>query len=321
MATYTPNYGLHQWVPEDQFRREDFNQDFLNMDTALGQVSRKMEANWNNLYNLLLQHDHEGKYTGWVQGMAFDSFTNDSKIESLSENMVLSKAGKFLFLNARTSASEDVNFGTTYKTTLEPGESLSETWTCNRMGWATALRLYMTGKGTLVITNGSNTFTRTEVKGSIGSTAEEVAFPWGLTLDPGETYTFRYTATTQSVIYRTGSTQFGYRVMLTYVPGEGNGVLVSTPHSLEQNRNRLMVWLRHSPCIEVTVLVQQGDTWLSVPFVESAMTYTLNGESCVQRQFVLEPLPSTFNKVSLRIEIQPIPMLPVQLYDYGVAIL
>ena len=37
MATYTPNYGLHQWVPEDQFLRTDFNEDFKKIDTALGQ--------------------------------------------------------------------------------------------------------------------------------------------------------------------------------------------------------------------------------------------------------------------------------------------
>ena len=35
MATYTANYQLHQWVPEDQFRRTDFNQDFQKIDTAL----------------------------------------------------------------------------------------------------------------------------------------------------------------------------------------------------------------------------------------------------------------------------------------------
>ena len=37
MATYTPNYGLHQWVPEDQFLRTDFNEDFKKIDTALGE--------------------------------------------------------------------------------------------------------------------------------------------------------------------------------------------------------------------------------------------------------------------------------------------
>ena len=35
MATYTENYQLHQWVPEDNFLRTDFNQDFQRIDEAL----------------------------------------------------------------------------------------------------------------------------------------------------------------------------------------------------------------------------------------------------------------------------------------------
>ena len=40
MATYTPNYGLHQWAPEDNFLRTDFNTDFLKIDTALKNMSK-----------------------------------------------------------------------------------------------------------------------------------------------------------------------------------------------------------------------------------------------------------------------------------------
>ena len=36
MATYTSNYGLHQWAPEDNFLRTDFNADFLKIDAAMG---------------------------------------------------------------------------------------------------------------------------------------------------------------------------------------------------------------------------------------------------------------------------------------------
>ena len=35
MATYTANYGLHQWVPEDNFLRSDFNEDFQKIDAGL----------------------------------------------------------------------------------------------------------------------------------------------------------------------------------------------------------------------------------------------------------------------------------------------
>lgn len=35
MAAYTTNYGLHQWVPEDDFLRTDFNTDFQKIDAAI----------------------------------------------------------------------------------------------------------------------------------------------------------------------------------------------------------------------------------------------------------------------------------------------
>ena len=35
MATFTPNYGLHQWEPEDSFLRTDFNEDFQRIDEIL----------------------------------------------------------------------------------------------------------------------------------------------------------------------------------------------------------------------------------------------------------------------------------------------
>lgn len=36
MASYTEHYQLHQWVPEDDFLRTDFNEDFAKIDAALG---------------------------------------------------------------------------------------------------------------------------------------------------------------------------------------------------------------------------------------------------------------------------------------------
>ena len=204
-SSYTENYGLCQWEAGDAFTRTEFNADNAKLDAALGRTERGMEANRTNLYNLLLQRDYEGKYTGWKQALIFDGFQDDSKIESLTDNMVRSQAGHFLFLNGKTSETEDVRFGTGASVTLSAGESATETWVCDRMGWATALRLYMQGHGTLVITNGLGTFTKTVTKGCVGSGTEEVAFPWGLTLDPGETYTFTFTASEQTTLYPTGT--------------------------------------------------------------------------------------------------------------------
>ncbi|MBM6870331.1 hypothetical protein H7U37_06510 [Pseudoflavonifractor phocaeensis] len=38
MATYTPTISLHQWAPEDPFLRQDFNEDFQKIDTAIQNV-------------------------------------------------------------------------------------------------------------------------------------------------------------------------------------------------------------------------------------------------------------------------------------------
>ena len=37
MATFTSIYGLHQWAPEDNFLRTDFNEDLKKIDEALGE--------------------------------------------------------------------------------------------------------------------------------------------------------------------------------------------------------------------------------------------------------------------------------------------
>lgn len=39
MASYTEHYGLHQWEPDDNFLRTDFNKDFKAIDGALGEKS------------------------------------------------------------------------------------------------------------------------------------------------------------------------------------------------------------------------------------------------------------------------------------------
>ena len=36
MATFTTNCKLHQWEPEDDFLRTDFNEDFAKIDAAFG---------------------------------------------------------------------------------------------------------------------------------------------------------------------------------------------------------------------------------------------------------------------------------------------
>ena len=44
MASYTSNYQLHQWVPEDDFLRSDFNEDFQKIDAAIRAAKAQAEG-------------------------------------------------------------------------------------------------------------------------------------------------------------------------------------------------------------------------------------------------------------------------------------
>lgn len=73
MATYTQHYGLHQWVPEDDFLRTDFNTDFQKIDTALNTVEETLRGELNGdvtrLENALdtLEKEVNSTHSGDVQ--------------------------------------------------------------------------------------------------------------------------------------------------------------------------------------------------------------------------------------------------------------
>lgn len=51
MATFTKNYQLHQWDPQDPFLRTDFNQDLQKIDSALADIQNKMDETAETLEN------------------------------------------------------------------------------------------------------------------------------------------------------------------------------------------------------------------------------------------------------------------------------
>jgi len=69
MATYTPNIGLHQWVPEDNFLRSDFNEDFSKIDAAIQKV--KTDAASSNTAVQTLAESKCRIVTGTYTGNAY----------------------------------------------------------------------------------------------------------------------------------------------------------------------------------------------------------------------------------------------------------
>ena len=106
-SSYTANYGLCQWAPENAFLREEFNQDNEKIDAALKAAEDKAEAETRqaqaaadralagledqsyNIYNLILQNDYEGKYTGYKKAMLYDGFMNESRVASKSTAILI----------------------------------------------------------------------------------------------------------------------------------------------------------------------------------------------------------------------------------------
>ena len=116
MATFTPNYGLHQWESSDAFLRTEFNQDFSILDTALGQVARTGVDSAYNLYNLMLQSQYEGKYTGYKRALLFDGFPDESAIAEKDAALVVRDHGLRLFRTgeAAWTAAKGSSYGAPY---------------------------------------------------------------------------------------------------------------------------------------------------------------------------------------------------------------
>lgn len=105
----TSRYKLNQWDPEDRILREDFNADNAKLETALGGLNTSVRKHTNqllgvpilgrHLYNLFLQQKKAGQDVSWMQNLLYDDFTDQSKIESLSELVSWSPTEKCLLLN------------------------------------------------------------------------------------------------------------------------------------------------------------------------------------------------------------------------------
>ena len=96
MAIYTPNYGLHQWVPEDQFRREEFNEDFKKIDTKLGQTEQRLLGFYQNFSSLIYplfdsaMRDYTATHAySSIKTLVLDSLDTEEKIASLGGRITI----------------------------------------------------------------------------------------------------------------------------------------------------------------------------------------------------------------------------------------
>ena len=183
MANYTANYQLHQWAPEDNFLRTDFNTDFAKIDAALksnadasaAQASAAQSAanralagleplNYN-VYSLLLQNYYDSKTTASKRALRFDGFLDKTGISSLA-SVDYDGPNRSLLLDAAGQQTATQNLGAIGGQTLSEGNQKSQTWTATGNGTLTTFETYLEGTGTLVVSHGSTELARTTIAGN-----------------------------------------------------------------------------------------------------------------------------------------------------------
>jgi len=61
-SSYTPNYSLNQWEPDDRVLRTDFNADNAKIDAALGALSRDLPGKLGRMEIIETRNSNGGTY-------------------------------------------------------------------------------------------------------------------------------------------------------------------------------------------------------------------------------------------------------------------
>ena len=122
MASYTQNYQLHQWEPEDNFLRTDFNQDFSRIDTALNGLAGKVVQTVSGSYVGTGEHGKEHP-----NQLEFP-FEPDVVVIVVDSTDML-KAGTMLL----RSQSKSAGIGSNYSS--GSGLNLTLTWSGQALSW------------------------------------------------------------------------------------------------------------------------------------------------------------------------------------------
>ena len=321
MANYTPNYRLHQWEPEDKFLRTDFNEDFSTIDAALGKTERSARASAYNVYNLMLQSDYEGKYTGYKKALLFDGFTDGAGIAKLDGGLVHLPSQRAVMLDTAGQGTVEVNHNRTNTTFIDNQHTRSIDWTAQGRGTLTGVSLdVITATGEpqclLQIDLNGTRFTEETTVLPDSAAGHWYTLPLAKTVplqkgDRVKITAFRSSEFGGIKIYTANSSQLGCRLEITSL-GAPSGTLTAVTRETGGTAQEALAWVRHSG----------GSVALSLngaPMTAGAArsTQDLEGRACTEQSFRLEGPVGPLVTPVLRMESGA----AAWLYDYGVVLL
>ena len=328
---YTANYGLCQWQPEDKFLREEFNQDNEKIDAAVAAASSQaskalsgLEGQSYNIYNLILQNDYAGKYTGWKKALLFDGFRNASGVAekssavTMSEGANLSKTGQSTITwgygsekNTPLTSKEEVMMGggtiTGFRCKIYSIQYLT---TSGRMDYSISVngQIKVSGETDLLSLEGQSSLEFTQnLPGSIPiAYGDRVT----LTLDYGGNDWLPYTDSS--------GTYLGGSLLLTALSG-------STGHLLSVRRElpacaAALAWVRHSAGTVKVALRDSGSQLHSLTADGTRTTQTPEGISCTESAFRLATALEA-GSWAVRLDLNLNGSSNMKVYDYGVMLI
>ena len=285
---YTANYGLCQWQPTDKFLREEFNQDNAKIDAALkaadGKADRALsglEAADYNIYNLLLQSEYEGKYTGYKKALLYDGFLDESRVASKSTAVQikdraarLNKSGQGDITTARTSGFcflGDAPCSTGTKTATGGGVLTGITFSfypSDNYGCSTQLTVTYNGEA---VASQTVTF----AAGESGSKTVTLETP--VALIRGDTFSIKLDCNNSSrsvSIYLNSSGYMAGTILITS-RGAASGTLTAKAAELTGTGDKVLVFVRYTgggvtPALNGAELVKTGHR----------KSVEVNGQSC-----------------------------------------
>ncbi|MGN8967493.1 hypothetical protein [Intestinimonas sp. HCP28S3_D6] len=338
MATYTPNYGLHQWAPEDKFLRTDFNEDFSKLDTALkaaeGEIAaaearstERLAVVGHDVYNLMLQSHYDGKVTGWKKALVFDGFQD--------KNLVAEASNSLAFLD------REVGLGRTAQNSISLGygaqplflSNIRKTPVRSSLGYALLTGIKVKTQVQYVEQDSAKTNYQVDINNVEAASGQSslvfqgtpleqtVLFSSPVMLCPGDSVTVSLSFSANSCMVfpsAGGTTDLGGTLLITPLYGETG--TITTPALTLPVRQSCRAWVRHmGGQVALTVRDQDGAE-TPLPAVGSRTTVNAAGNACVEREFYLPNAPQS-ETLAFSLNLQLGESDAMQVYDYGILLL
>ncbi len=217
-----------------------------------------------------------------------------------------------------------MNYGNAFTYQMEAGETLTQTWTVDRLGMAGWIDMYASGTLSMDITSKSGRYHLCNECTGSGSELWLISFPFTIELEAGEVNTFTLTAKTAATVGRaTGSSGFGFSIYLAETVTAASGTLITTPLTLDKRFTDAKIVVRRSlvtPYPNIFWKSEHSETWTKINRTSGRTTWSISGEEAGEDTYTLS-VPEGIRTIQLKMEVGSYPIANSTIFDYAIIIL